>query len=597
MLRWIWRPALILLVCGTIGWWLLHYEPRRNRPTPPEPAPVATAPKAPEPRAWRPREAVEPAPGCAPEADQRCVDGDAWWVDGCGVTYARAEDCEGLCTDGVCDPPPTLDCGGESVLGRCDGHTARGCDGGRPFAVDCSAAGLSCVITEAGPACRAPADICDPEALPPRCAGSRLLVCEGGQRRAVDCRAYGGICGEPPGGGAARCIQLPPPVTPADCDDPCGCPSADGDEVCDGRDNDGDGWIDESGECAAIDLVAFVVVDEAGQGSYSREDIDAEIAGLERLFAREDDYGLAFRLVEVVRLRQPQWLELDNTELDEVVRSGAVASRSGDFYVPILFTERLLVDGVPRPGLSTVPNGSCGGQRRIPGSQPPLGLVALGKRRWNTTLAHELGHFLGLCHTHGDHPSAIVAIDPGDGDEARACQPPCAVDDDGLCDTPPDSGPPVCRVDLECTATCDDGASPDPTNVMGYYPQCRTGFTEQQALLMRQSLALRRGWHRCVMGEGCSCDLVDGGCPEGMSCRRYSREDGPYLRCGLDGPAVPGGVCSGGQDCSRGAQCIGQPDADPRCVRPCNDATPGCQCTEVGGVDHPICIDDLRRDP
>jgi len=167
------------------------------------------------------------------------------------------------------------------------------------------------------------------------------------------------------------------------------------------------------------------------------------------------------------------------------------------------------------------------------------------------------------------------------------------MDDDGLCDTPVDPGPGPCVADLECNARCEDGSTPDPSNIMGYYPQCRVGFSVQQALLMRQTLALRRGWHACITGDGCSCELGVGTCPEGMSCRRYVGESTP--RCALDGPAVPGGVCEGSGECSRGSLCIGQPDADSRCVRPCDDDTPGCRCVEVGGVTHPICIDDLRR--
>ena len=41
--------------------------------------------------------------------------------------------------------------------------------------------------------------------------------------------------------------------------------------------------------------------------------------------------------------------------------------------------------------------------RRGPG-QLPVGLVVVGRRRAPTTLAHELGHFLGLCHTHEVDP-------------------------------------------------------------------------------------------------------------------------------------------------------------------------------------------------
>lgn len=603
---WLWRPVLVLLVAGALGWWMLGRpvsHSTRSRPAPeadPAPADVPPPPRVPPHRSWRSQDVVEPAPGCAPQAARRCVEGDAWWVDGCGVTYAKADECDAAgCVGGECGPPPPPGCGGVPVLGECDGDLARGCEGGYPFEVDCAALGRRCVATEGGPLCRPPsADACDPGLQPPRCDGEELWACVEGEGQRLDCRAQGAICGRPPGGGAAACLRLHPPVRDDACDDACGCPPPDTEEVCDGLDNDGDGWIDESGSCPPVDLVVFVVVDEHGEGSFARDDIDREVARLQRGFARDDEFGLELRLAEVVELRQPQWLELDGAALDQLVNSGAVAGRREEFYVPIVLTERVLVDGVPRPGLSTVPNGVCGGQRRVAGRQPPLGVLALAKRRWDTTGAHELGHFFGLCHTHADHPQLVRPLDPGDperdGDE-RACVDDCAIEGDGICDTPIDPGPAHCDPDPACAIACDDGSGPDPTNLMAYYPPCRVGFTAQQAQLMRRSIALRRGWYPCSRGEGCPCEIVESACPEGMSCRRFVGDEGPVLRCALDGPAVPGGVCLDGLECSLGSQCIGQPDADSRCVRPCTDDTPGCNCAEVGGVSHPICVDDLGR--
>lgn len=586
---WVWRPLLVLLVAGGLGWWMLSL-PGRPRSEPPQPeAQAPETPPTPTERAWQPRPRTRPAPGCAPRADTRCVDGDAWWVDGCGVAYEVAQDCEAaLCRDGACEPPPPRDCGGEPILGRCDGDVARGCEGGYPFAVDCAARGRRCVTTEEGPVCRPPEDMCEPS--PPRCDGDTLITCAEGRPRRTDCRSAGAICGRPPGRAFDACIQRSAPVLPDGCDDACGCPGSErSEEICNGLDDDDDGFIDEALTCPPVDLVVLVVLDEDGEGAYERAEIDAEIERLGRFFAREDDYGLEFRLLEVVRLAAPQWRELEQEELGALAH--AVEDIRAEPFVPIVLTERIIVDGVPRPGLATVPNGECGGQRRIPGPQPPLGLVALAKRHWETTLAHELGHFLGLCHTHGDHPAPIVAMD-----DDEACADACTIDGDGLCDTPEDPGPDQCVVDAQCQAVCTEGGPPEPTNIMGYYPQCRAGFSEQQALLMRQTAARRRAWHRCIAGDGCPCQMVGSSCPEGMSCRRFVTDEGTVQRCAMDGPAVPGGVCKGSQDCSVGSVCIGQPDAESRCVRPCDDRTPGCRCVEVGGVSHPICIDDLRRD-
>lgn len=575
---------------------------RRPRPSTEDTQAPAAEPEPVAPKIWQPRATVEPAPGCLPEAESRCSDGDAWWVDSCGVMYAKAEECgAGLCRAGACEPEATPDCGGEPILGRCDGQIARGCEGGHPFAVDCGAMDRQCQLTEGGPVCRAPAaNPCDPRLAPPRCEGDTLVTCVDGDRVTTDCRAFDALCGRPAGRTAPTCIQSAPPVGLDGCEDACGCPpDPGGEEVCDGRDNDGDGWIDESGECGVVDVLAIVIVDGQGGGSYTPEDIATEIDMLNGYFTRTDDYGLEFRLADVIRLDAPEWLDFDKDDLNAMLLSRSHRPVREEFFVPVVFTDRVLVDGVPRPGLSTIPNGTCGGQRRLRNNGwPPVGLIALGKRHWKTTLTHEMGHFFGLCHTHGDNPAPIVVVDAASGDpsDALACTEPCTQQGDGVCDTPPDPGPGECAVGPECSVSCETGAQPDPTNIMAYYPGCRVGFSEQQALLMREALALRRGWHQCYSGEACRCEIVEGDCPRGLSCHPYfnPRTDEHFNRCKLDGPARPGGVCTGNRDCSLGSQCIGQPEGDSRCVRPCDDDTPACRCVEVGGVDYPICIDDLK---
>lgn len=591
---WLWRPVLVLLVAGGLGWWMLGL-PGRERPEPAAPVVEAPPPRAPPPveEPWRPRATVEPAPGCAPEAARRCLDGDAWWIDGCGVTYAKAEECgAALCQAGSCEPPAP-GCGDLPLPGRCEGDVAVVCAADRPSQIDCAATGQRCVDTEEGPACRAAtAEACDP-AEPPRCDGSELVSCFEGERQRLDCGTRGAICGRPPVGLLpAACLQLRRPVPQPECDDPCGCPEPAADERCNGLDDDHDGFVDESGACPPVDLVVFVITDEDGQGSHAPEDVDAELARLQATFARDDDFGLELRLVDVVRVTEPAWLVLDGDDLDAMVRSPTISRFREAFYVPIVLTDQVIVDGVPRPGLSTVPNGSCGGQRRVAGPQPLLGLVAVAKQRWPTTLAHELGHFLGLCHTHGDTFDVVIPVDPGD-DEARACVEPCTLEGDGICDTPPDPGPGPCAVGPECVVGCADGSTPAASNVMSYYPECRTDFSAAQAQLMRRSLALRLGWQRCAGEGGCACEVGDGTCPEAMSCRRFQNDAGTYQRCVLDGPVVPGGVCESSIECSEESQCIGQEDAASRCVRPCDDATAGCRCEVVEGVPHPICVEDL----
>src|SRR5690606_33675906 len=147
-----------------------------------------------------------------------------------------------------------------------------------------------------------------------------------------------------------------------------------------------------------------------------------------------------------------------------------------------------------------------------------------------------------------------------DPDASTACLDPCALQDDGICDTPPDPGPEVCQTDPQCGPMCTDGSAPDPSNIMGYYPNCRSLFTQEQALLMRRTLALRRGWWRCLFGEGCTCDPIAADCPEQMTCTPFGSADAPEWKCRLDGPAVPGATCSGAGECGYGSICVGTAD-------------------------------------
>ena len=151
----------------------------------------------------------------------------------------------------------------------------------------------------------------------------------------------------------------------------------------------------------------------------------------------------------------------------------------------------------------------------------------------------------------------------------------------------------MCQVDPMCAAICSDGAAPDPGNIMGYYPDCRNLFTIEQALLMRRALALRRGWWRCMFGDGCACDPLEADCPEQMTCTPYGAAEEPDWRCRLDGAHVPGAACSGAGECGLGSICVGTGDGGKRCVRACGVGTAGCTCREAPGLLTPVCMEDL----
>lgn len=96
-----------------------------------------------------------------------------------------------------------------------------------------------------------------------------------------------------------------------------------------------------------------------------------------------------------------------------------------------------------------------------------------------STLAHEVGHFFSLIHTHG--PSNTFPTDE------LVNQSNCDDAGDFICDTPADPQLNSVDVDVNCIYTGTstdingDTFTPDPTNIMSYSrKECRTQFSDQQ---------------------------------------------------------------------------------------------------------------------
>ncbi|MDI1433209.1 FG-GAP-like repeat-containing protein [Polyangium sorediatum] len=115
------------------------------------------------------------------------------------------------------------------------------------------------------------------------------------------------------------------------------------------------------------------------------------------------------------------------------------------------------------------------------------------------TLTHELGHVLGLSHTHecyehADYPENLT------------------LNEDLVADTPYDPGPVgasllscasgalpgQCTVDPNsCAVDCADGSTPDVRNFMSYYHGCRSHFSAGQAVLIRCDVEKLHPGARC----------------------------------------------------------------------------------------------------
>ena len=99
----------------------------------------------------------------------------------------------------------------------------------------------------------------------------------------------------------------------------------------------------------------------------------------------------------------------------------------------------------------------------------------------NSTLAHELGHFFSLLHTHGPNNVSTELVDGSN----------CDTDGDGICDTPADPKLDYRTIDDSCnyigilTDANGDTYTPDTSNIMSYSTKaCRTFFSEQQLMRM-----------------------------------------------------------------------------------------------------------------
>ncbi|MFY0712937.1 T9SS type A sorting domain-containing protein [Seonamhaeicola sp. NFXS20] len=113
-----------------------------------------------------------------------------------------------------------------------------------------------------------------------------------------------------------------------------------------------------------------------------------------------------------------------------------------------------------------------------------------------SSLAHEMGHFFSLIHTHGPDNNTLTT-ELVDGSN-------CDTDGDGICDTPADSKLTCENVNNFCqyigTETDANGHAftPDTGNIMSYaYKACRTHFSEQQLARMYAFYNTQKNYLAC----------------------------------------------------------------------------------------------------
>ncbi|MET0385540.1 MAG: M43 family zinc metalloprotease [Polyangiales bacterium] len=591
--------AVALGLAGLLWWWDPTAVPHPPPPATPPPLPTQILPP---PHAWPndedagpprlpqwPRPQPTAADPCPTHQALACHEGDVFWIDGCGRRQERAEDCGGRgCDDALCHEAPAREqCGRITAAGECSGQVAEACVDGHLVRVDCASLRERCVMTGEGATCLPLDDKLGCRGTePPRCEGNQLRLCVDGRFRTIDCAARRGYCSNQ--GAFAHCEADTLPILQSYELQPG--------ELCDTKDNDSDGRIDEGGACDEVPLVAFIP--QGAQLADLELRMEQELQIVNRIFA-PTRFRWAFTrdAPGSYRIFDPKYIERAADDLAKnqgkqfLLRNPlAVASNdtSGglDFYIPVLFTERLDMRP-PKAGLSTLPNARCGGVRVSDAPSPVSGIVILTEARQPETLAHELGHYLGLCHTH--EQVSRFAVQSSDAAES------CERTGDAICDTPDDPGSPSCYQAEPCELRCHAGERPDPFNIMSYYFGCRRELSAQQRTEIAENLRLRREWFRCLDPRDCPCDPNQrSSCPADMSCHPSSSDVNAVWQCELDGPNLPGTQCRTAEQCADRAFCVGNPQTGraPRCVRPCQDEAE-CGCTDVG-LPVRVCSQDME---
>jgi hypothetical protein len=423
---------------------------------------------------------------CPAHARKLCDGGDVWWFDGCGRRENLIETCgDRLCADARCsDPPPGPACGSElTERGHCDGDLLRYCDGKIARAVDCAELGQRCGIDADGGANCVRVQSCKGQGE--LCVGRNVLRCEGGKVTGMRC-AKDAACVL--AAGHARCERRLDAQTFAR--DPCrgcACPA-------------------EAPAKMVVDVVAFLIADADGHPVESEDRVWAEIERTNQLLSPDPpdpahDTGITLALRDMRILVRPKWIAATRQTLREAAFDPEVQSLGEPFFIPLLYTREVMSGAKQASGMSTLPNGLCANFDVLRNTEDApsgeAGAVLLARLRSPTTLAHELGHYLGLCHTfQPDLPfDEVTLVDSQVAPECRECERR----GDGVCDTPPDPGVDDGACQLapgSCEARCSGDAVPDTANLMSYYTLCRRWFTSEQIGYMRKWLDRRLSWRK-----------------------------------------------------------------------------------------------------
>ncbi|GEM_PF-1203396 len=209
-----------------------------------------------------------------------------------------------------------------------------------------------------------------------------------------------------------------------------------------------------------IPVKAHVVRDSDGHGGLSNNSIQSSLEDLNYIF---EDVNVSFYLFDGIEF-------INDSSLNQIIK-GNEGALINDHYeegvLNIYFTDKIL---------NATNTSICG--YNADNLDKNIVILKNSCAVNGSSMAHEIGHFFSLLHTHGNGNNGTEELVDGSN---------CDTTGDGLCDTPADPGLSYDNVDEDCNYMGDatdangDYYSPDTGNVMSYSRKsCRDHFSTQQ---------------------------------------------------------------------------------------------------------------------
>ncbi len=229
----------------------------------------------------------------------------------------------------------------------------------------------------------------------------------------------------------------------------------------------------------SLPIKAHIVRKSDGSGGLTESQLNNAIATMNSYYSNA---GLEFFLCDGINyINNSNFYELESNE-----ESSLTSANNINNVINIYFLDKIYNSS----------GSSLCGYAYYPGG-PETIMMANGCATNGSTLSHEMGHFFGLFHTHGNNNTATSSNELVNGSN-------CDNAGDYICDTPADPTLSYSNVNTSCEYTGNDRDAnndlfdPQTENIMSYSRRsCRTLFTETQYARINATYELSRSNLRC----------------------------------------------------------------------------------------------------